>query len=273
MGNMPEARQIGEVEGLGLVYQVYAPLNKQILSFENLGIKHPFLVTPEETVMIRSGGLSNDYTRTCVAPVGVKGEVPILYKPSIFMDPIMAEVIVKAHSENSYPTQDRVFYEALKERAKRELSLTPEDRTAQALQSIEDYGLTPEMDDARFLLGKSTAEYFKRFNHPLIKLYNLPTSEVPKGKCIVNYLGLGGSEGGSRLSCRGGGLSYVNWAFGVLKKSAEGTSQNSGYSLTNVKNAVATATLKTLEELGLSEVKDMVIGRLETDILETLRKQ
>lgn len=45
MANQYEAKPIGEVEGLGLVHQVYAPLDKQILAFENAGIRHPFLVT------------------------------------------------------------------------------------------------------------------------------------------------------------------------------------------------------------------------------------
>ncbi len=57
----------------------------------------------------------------------------------------------------------------------------------------------------------------------------------------------------------------------MLVESAEGTSQNSGYSLTNVKNAIATATQKTLEALVLSGVKDMVKGKLEEDVLGILR--
>lgn len=174
--------------------------------------------------MIRLAGLSNDYTRTCVAPVDVKGENPILYKPSILMNPEMAAITVKSHSEGKYPTLDRVFYEVLKERAKTELGLIPEDRTAQVLQSNEDYDLTPEMDEARFLLGKQTAEYFKRFNHPSIKLFNLPTTETPKNKCFVNYLWFIRPECGSVLDCRYWDLVDGGGAFGVLRKSAEGTS-------------------------------------------------
>ena len=273
MENQYEAKPIGEVEGLGLVYQVYAPLDRQILAFQNVGIKHPFLVTPEETAMIRLAGLSSNYTRNCIAPVGVKGEAPLLYKPSILMNPEMAIIAVKSHLEGKYPALDRAFYEVLKERAKTELGLAPEDRTAQVLQSNEDYDLTPEMDDARFLFGKQTAEYFKRFKHPSIKLYNLPTTETPKDKCSVNYLGFVRPKDGSELSFGKWFLDNDGRAFGVLRKSAEGTSQNSGYSLTNVKTAIVTAIPETLEALGLSGVKDIVAGKLEEDILGILRTQ
>jgi hypothetical protein len=269
-----EVKPIGEVEGLGLVRQVYASLDKQILTLGNAGIKHPFLVTPEETAMIRLAGLSNDCTRTCIAPVGVKGENTLLYRPSIFMDPEMAAIAVSTHSQGKYPTLDRVVYEVLKERAKRELSLAPEDRTTQTLSSSEDYDLTPEMDDSRFLLGKQTAEYFKKFECPSIKLYNLPTAEISEDKCVVNYLWFGGPNLDSGFDCRNKALNLEDWAFAILIKNAKGTSENSGYSLTNVKDAVAAAIPETLVELGITGIENLGLEKdLEKRVLETLRTQ
>ena len=76
--------KIGNVNGLGEIHQVRAPLPEQILTFQNTGIKYPFLATPEEVVRIRIAGLSNDFSRTSVAPIGVKGENTILYKTLSF---------------------------------------------------------------------------------------------------------------------------------------------------------------------------------------------
>ena len=53
----------------------------------------------------------------------------------------------------------------------------------------------------------------------------MPTSEVPKDKCIVNYLWFDRPEYGSGFLCRDWYLSGDFRAFGVLRKSAEGTSQ------------------------------------------------
>ena len=162
-----EANEVGKVDGLGIIYQVHAPLHKQILALNKKGVEHPSLVSPEETGLIRLAGLSNDWTRTSMAPIAVKGENQILYRVSPFMHPLMAEHAVKFHASGNYPTLNRVFYEIAKETAKAELGLEPEDRTAHILSNRGDYGLTPEMDDARFILGRITKKYFEKFNQAL----------------------------------------------------------------------------------------------------------
>ncbi len=272
-----KAKPIGKVKGLGEVYQVGAPLPQQIHALEEKGVKHPFLVTPEETARIRIAGLSNDYTRTSFAPVGVYGEKPVLISISPFMDERMAVMAVDAHAGNEYPTQARKFYEIVKNVAEKESGLEPEDRTAHVLQSMEDYDLTPEMDDAKFILRGQTSKYFKTFNRPSIRFFNLDQDlmkKLTKDKCAVNYLWFYGPDYGSYLGCRGRLLGSGNLAFGVSDVSAKGASQNAKYSLTEVKNVVVPATQKTLEALSLSGLGDTGIAtELEKNILTTLRQQ
>jgi len=269
-----KAEPIGEVKDLGTVYQAIAPLSQQILALKKQGIEHPYLVTPEETAMIRIAGLSNDGTRTCIAPVAVKGENPILYKTSLFMDPLIAVIAEQAHRNNQYPTLPREFYKVLSEEAKKQESLEPEDRTAHRLSSKEDYDLTSEMDDSKFVLGKPTAEYFRKFNHPKIRLFNLPTTDLPKkNQCAVNYLWFDWPENVSCLSCRDRDLDSDGGAFGVLKKSAEGASQDFNYSLTNVRDSITGVIPKFLEEVGLTAIRDIISGKLEQRVLENLRNQ
>jgi len=266
-----KTEQIGEVGGLGTIYQSTAPLHDQILALGEEGVEYPFLVSPEEACMIRIAEVSNDFTRTSIAPVAVEGEAPILYKLSPFMNPAMAVIAENAHRKGEYPLFNREFYEAVKDIAEQELGLEPEDRTAHTLSSKEDYNLTHGMDDTKFILGRQAREYLKKFKHSLIPLLNFPTDDIPENKCAVNYLWFFGPDLGSVLYCRLRDLYYSSRAFGVLKKSAEGASQNSGYSLTEIKQGVVRAIPKTLEELGLSENQEMLQGPLEESILDEIR--
>ncbi|MFH1359076.1 MAG: hypothetical protein ABIH37_04260 [archaeon] len=268
-----QATQVGEVKDLGMVYQVNFSLSDSITALANEGIIHPYLVTPEETARIRLAGVSNDWTRTCISPVAVKGENTILSKPSVFMDANLAVIAETAHKNGQYPTLPREFYEALKQQAITQESLEPEDRTVHALSINGDYDLTPEMDDARFILGKTTQEYFKRFNHKQIKLYDLSADDLSEDKCAVNYLWFYGPEGDSDLGCRYRLLHDLNGAFGVLKQSAEGALQNSGYTLSKVSDAVSQALPDVLTEVGLPAGIDLVGNTLEKRVLEKLRKQ
>ena len=227
---MVKAEQIGKVDGLGTIYEVSASLSKQITAFEEVGIKPPFLVTPEEVCMIRLAGLMNGTTRTCVAPVVVRDEGVILYKDSPLMNRAIAMVVEVAHAKNEYFTLDREFYEAVKDIAKKDLSLQPEDRVAHILEKNGDYILTSEMDDARFLLGKQTEAYFDRFvESDPIKIYDLGNFDLrslPKNKCIINYLWFDWPGCGSDFFCWDRYLHYDYRALGVLKESAKGASQN-----------------------------------------------
>jgi len=222
-----KARKVGDVKGLGVIYQVAAPLHEQISAFQRAGVGHPYLVTPEETAIIRLGGVSNDYTRTNMAPVGVKGENPILYRASPLMNPAMASLAVSAHRNGKYPALPREFYEVVKGIAENERGLEPEDRTAHILSSAEDYSLTPEMEDTRFILGKPMQKYFDRFKHTSIPFLNLQTKDAPKGECLVNYLWFYRPDDGSRLYARGRDLYYEGRAFGVSRDAAT-SSQNFG---------------------------------------------
>ncbi len=266
-----EATQLGEVEGLGMIYQAIAPLYGQLQAFAKKGIRHPFFVTPEETGMIRIAGVSEDWTRTCVAPIAVKGKAPILYKPSPLMDFAMAIYAENCHKNGNHPLFPRDFYEVVKDIANQQLSLEPEDRTSHALSREDDYDLTSEMDDTKFVLRRTRKEYFRKYGHVKIPLWNLSTDNIPpKDKCAVNYLCFDHPANGSGLYCGSRYLDNIDSAFGVLR-TGEAGAKIFGYSLTNIKNAVSKTTPKTLERLGLPRLNDIVSGEFEKDILETLR--
>ena len=185
----------------------------------------------------------------------------------------MAMYAVNSHRDGKNPIMSRDFYEAVKEIAKNEEGLCPEDRTSHVLQSSKDYDLTPEMDDTRFTLGRSVNEYFSKFGHKGIRFLNLLTDDLAKDECIVNYLWFYSPDFDSDLNARDRSLNDDYDAFGVLRGTCEASSQNSGYSLTDVKKSIVNTTPKSLEALGLSGVKDIVAGRLEKDVLEALRKK
>ena len=58
-----KARKIGIIDAEE-VYQVAAPLNKQIEAFKAKGINYPFVAYPYEVAKIRLNSISNDYSRT-----------------------------------------------------------------------------------------------------------------------------------------------------------------------------------------------------------------
>lgn len=265
-----KARNVGKVEGLGEIYQVGAPLHDQISAFQAAGVEHPYLVTPEETAMIRLAGVSNDFTRTSMATVGVKGENTILYRVSPFMNPAMASLAVNAHRSGNYPALPREFYEAVKGMAENENGLEPEDRTAHVLQNSGDYNLTPEMDDSRFILGRHAREYFDRFDRKSISFLNLPTKDVPKDECSVNYLWFDRPDYGSQLYSRYRDLNYEYSAFGV-RRDAVPSAKNSGYSLTEIGKASSDVIPAILSQVGLAGLTDKVARPLSKGLLERLR--
>lgn len=266
-----KAKQIGKVKGLGTVYEAIAPLDKQIEAFNEVGIHS--LASPEEEARIRIAGVSNNYTRTNMVPVGVKGEKPILYRSSPFMNPAMASVAVAFHRAGKYPALEREFYDTVKSIAEQDRGMEPEDRRAIILQSPDNFDLTPEMEEARFILGNSTAEYFDKFNHNSIRFFNLPLRDVPKGKCFANYLWFYNPQNGSLLLARNSYLYNEFRASGVLRSAVGASSQTSKYTLTQVKNANTKVIPDVLDAEGLIGVSNLVIEPLNKGLLEKLRKR
>lgn len=259
-----------EVEGLGLVYLVHKPLDQQLREFEQLGAE---TISPEKVVIGRLQGKLLGGTRTSMAPIALKGEETLLAKNSILMNPIIAGYAVRAHSEGRYPEFDKLVYEIARNQAEEELRLgtEPEDRTVQILSCNEDYDLTLEMDDSRFILGTSAQKYFKKFDHSKIRLYNLPQGNIPKGKTIVNYMWFGRPDCGSDLNCRYRGLDVDGRAFWVKNLTGEASSQNS---LTRIKRELNSATIMAMEETGLTGIKDTPFQEnLISILLEKLRNQ
>jgi len=211
-----EAIKLGNVEGLGDVYQVGAPLDKQIQAFEKVGIKAPYLPSLEQVARIRLSGLSNDSSRTSIAPIAIKGEPTILSKDSPLMNPLMASYAVSQHKNGKYPSfQGTDIYEQAREIAIEDRLLSPEKRRAIILPSNEDFILTPQTEEAIFLLGEATQEYFNRFSNGQISFYNVKQSE--KNQTLVNYLWFGGPCYDSGVYARGRGLGGGDRSFGVLE--------------------------------------------------------
>ena len=190
-----EAKKIGIVEGLGEIYQVSAPLDEQIKVFQEVGIPHPYLATPEQIARIRLAGISNDFSRTSIAPIALKGEPTILTKDSPLMNSLIACYAVECHRDNVYPLFSKEVYEGARKIAKSEEGKNPEERKAIILSKNGDFNLTPEMPESKFLLGQNTEEYFERFTKGKINFYGI-NSDL-KDKTLINYLWFGGPQGGS----------------------------------------------------------------------------
>lgn len=266
-----EAQKVGEVKGLGDIYRVDAPLDRQLQSFEKVGIRT--LATPEQVAQIRLSGIPDNWSRTNVAPIAIKGSKTILFKNSPLMNPLMAVSAVNAHRNNEYLTLGREVYDAAQAIAQGETGIEPEDRNAILLSQDGDYALTIDSDEARFLLGKHNQKYFGKFvrdgEKGQIQLYNLAGNS--KDKAIVNYLWFNGPLVESNLVCRGGLLDIGNRAFGVLN-SAEGSAQKNGYSLTEIGKANSEVIPVVLEQAKISGLTSMISGELNKGLLAKLRK-
>lgn len=275
-----KAQKVGTLPGRGDIYQVAAPLDAQITLFIDKGIQYPFLPTVEQAVDIRLDGVfdepqkANDFTRTSIMPVALQGEPTILCKssitiPSLLMNPAMARVAVAAHQRNQYVPIPQEFYEFVRNVARSQEGLEPEDRTALAISQPDDFDMTPEMDDARFCFGRRVKEYFEKKNHQTIKFYNLSASS--KKNAVVNYTWFNEPRSGSALNCRGGNLDNANGAFGVLVPREAGA-QKTGYTLTEIKNANSQILPIVLAEAKLSGLEAMLATILTNKLLERLRE-
>ena len=182
-----------------------------------MGIKAPYLPSLEQVARIRLSGLSNDSSRTSIAPIAIKGEPTILSKDSPLMNPLMASYAVSQHKNLKYLSfQGTDIYEQAREIAIEDSSLSPEKRRAIILPHNENFILTPQTEEAIFLLGEATQEYFKRFTkNRQISFYNVKQSE--KNQTLVNYLWFGILRGDPYVGAWGWGLVDVDRSFGVLE--------------------------------------------------------
>ncbi len=223
-----EAQKIGTVEGLGDIYRVAAPLDKQLRAFADKGIHT--LAAPDEVAQIRLAGVSKDYSRTSMAPIALKGKKTILVRDSILMNPLMAPVAVRAYASKRHFETNRDVYEAAEALAKSQESMAPEDRSALIVSQRGCFILTPEMPESQFIFRKQTEPYFDeftkqtkpyfdRFTKGTIEFENLP--EDSNSQVIFNYLWFGHYR---VLHCGWLGLDKDEAAYGVLR-TAEGTSQ------------------------------------------------
>ena len=210
-----EAIKLGNVKGVGDVYRVGAPLDKQIQAFEKVGIKAPYLPSLEQVARIRLSGLSNDSSRTSIAPIVIKGEPIILSKDSPLMNTLMARYAVSQHKTGKYPSfQGTDIYEQAREIVREDNSLSPEKRRAIILSYNENFILTPQTEEVIFLLGEATQEYFNRFPNRQISFYNVKQSE--KNQTLVNYLWFNYPCNDYSVDARGRSLDNDNGSFGVV---------------------------------------------------------
>ncbi len=266
---MTKAQSIGKVEGLGEIFQVAASLDGQIASLKEAGVSHPYLVGVDDTAQIRLAGVSNDFTRTHIAPVALKGKPTLLYRPSDLMSPVMAFMAVQAHRKGEYVKMPGEFYESVEQIAKSEEGLEPEDRTAIALPGSDDFNLTSEMEPSRFLFRNFAKPYFAEFTQGTIPFENLKADA--KGVAILNYLWFNFPQGGSLLSGWGWGLSRDGSGFGV--RVAEGDARkNFGYSLTDIRTANTEAVAEVLAQQNVGGLTEMLSKPLGAKLLERLRK-
>ena len=215
-----EAQKIGTVEGLGDIYYVAAPLDEQLRAFADKGIHT--LAAPDEVAQIYLAGVSEDYSRTSMVFIVLKGGKTILVRDSILMAPLMAFAAVRDHASGRYFETSKGVYEAAEALARSQESMAPEDRSTLIVSREEDLTLTPEMPESQFIFRKQTKPYFDKFNKKAINFYN--PHGYSNSRAIINYMWFGSPPNNRDLDCSLLGLDKKRAAYGVLR-TAEGTSQ------------------------------------------------
>lgn len=268
-----EAQKVGKlIKGFGQAYKVAAPLDKQIEAFKAVGIQAPYLAAPEKVAQIRLAGISDDGSRTSIAPIAIKGGRTVLVRDSPLMNPLLAASAVQAHRNGKYFIMGKEIYEIAESQAKgqAQAGIEPEDRTAVLLLQEEDFSLAFDAETTRFLLGKHSQNYFEKKvaggKSGKIQFYNL--SSDSKDNCIVNYLWFNGprSDSGFGAGCRD--LVVGDGAFGVLV-SGEASAQKNGYDLTTIRNA----NLQNVHEVmsGIPALEKAFADSLNTGLMRKLK--
>jgi len=267
-----EAQKVGEVEGLGTIYRINAPLDGQLQAFKKVGIIT--LATPEEVAQIRLANIPNNESRTNVAPIAIRGGKTILLRDSPLMNPLMAAYAVNAHGKGEYPLLGKEVYEVAEAIAKAETEIAPEDRSAILVSQDGDFGLKTEMDEARFLLREHNQKYFEKFvkngKEGQIPFYNLTGNS--KDRAVVNYLWFSSPQSESNLICRSRSLYDDNSAFAVLR-TAEGSAPKKGYTLIEIEKANSEIIPVVFERAKVSDLASRISRDLNKSLLEKLREQ
>jgi hypothetical protein len=265
-----EARHVGTLSDGGEVYQVVASLNRQVEAFSDVGIND--LIDVEKATEVRLQGISNDWTRTNILPLAVKGGRTVLRKLSPYTsNAIMAEVAVNANRRGEYPSLSIDSYESAKALAEAQEGMEPEDRTAIIIPFDGHGQFRQDMDVTRFTLGESMNPYFAGFvsggQVPFFNLLGQSTKETTAG-----YLWFIGPQGDSELNAGFGYLNYAGRAFGALYSGEAGV-QNSGFSLTQIGKANSEVIPVVLEEQGFSGAINTLARPLKKGLIERLRSR
>ena len=270
------AEKVGETNE-GDFYKIDAPLHEAVKAFRVVGIQTPFLVTPFQMTDFRltvPDKTNQTYTRTSCSPVKVRGEPTIVTANSPWLiDEATAGVAVEAQRRSEYPTMSTDFYDALKAMAEEQSTKEPEDRTVHVMEGKPNADgvitLKPKSADAR-ALGVSE-NYFSQFNHPSILFYDLRDEDISKGVATANYLWFDRPGGGSFFGAGYRVLYCDGRSFGVLPKTAFGGSQKSGYTPTEVREAVIEGARRTLKSTELTGLEKTIVEPTAKETLEVLR--
>lgn len=224
------------VKGLGIIatsdgdlYENVEDLKGRIITVRN-----------EACARIKTAGKENigktEGTRVSILGIYLKEELPVWQRKLIFPKNL-AKLLVNANSKNKYySTGSTKEYEQARKNADAEEKggVAPEERSAIVLPSKEvfEMSLSKNRNQLDFILQDLAEQYLQLNGHP-IKFYPIDAGIVdgtqpdlltkPYGT-IQNYMWFGGLDGRSELLGCDGVAYYDDWARGVFKKSAEGTS-------------------------------------------------
>ncbi len=237
---MTEAKLIENVEGLGDIYLIEKPFDKQLDVFNKIGIKYPTSV--RDTSYLRLKGNCRLGTRTCHAPIYAKDSRVIIARVSPLVTNLeMAEKAVQAHRNNNYSVFDKSIYGKWEKIAQNDKTKKPENRNAIFLSERNDYKIHEDSDEARFLFQDTRKDYFNKFvlRDSIQSCQINPETVDSQDGTIVNYLWFGGPGGSSYLDFRDRDLYFHLRAFGVLKKASEaGSKKFSSFSYNQVEYAL-----------------------------------
>jgi len=226
---MNKARFVECVKGLGKLYVVYGSFDNQVPALRAAGINSPESVRDASYVRLR--GKTQNYTRTCHAPVCAKDSPVIIARISPALSKQgMLKAMVEAHRANQYPVldSDKSIYREWEAIANQDKRLNPAKRRAIILPQRGEYRIHRDSDEAKFFWQDMRKPYFKeKVNGDSVPAWQIPVNAVDSANgTIVNYIGFGRSGNGSCLVFR---LRYLDCsdgeAFGVLRGSAEGALQ------------------------------------------------
>lgn len=211
------------INGLGELHQDHSQWSTQVRSFRKIGIKP---ITVRDTAYLRLNSKYEGWTRTCHTPIYAKSSQIVLAMMSPLVTNLrLADRAVEANRNgNHFTTQDTEIYDRFAKQAEDDRDKEPEKRKAIFLPEKGVQVISANSDEARTLFQDQREEYFERFAPKEgIKLYPIGEEFVDSQKgTTIGYMWFYGPDYDSVLYCRGRGLDYDNWAFGV-KKTAAGT--------------------------------------------------